>query len=445
MLSNNTDYQNNLLNRLAYCDLKKGMWKSGDDLITVLNENGYKQLADELSLANMKSLKIRDYTNNNDASGFVAIAFEDYYTGECGMSFRGTENLPEIIPDFLSYIKGNENVINKQIDMIDNISTAMTGDSHQVQEAIDFYKKNRNENGSNFLYGHSKGGELASEVFSENYYDIKQVHVINPQPILWTSLTPEQIKVFNSDKFDATVVNGDLVWLLGGVPYSVRIIENNKTGDKFFSPHDLTSAKYNDDTGMAIIEDYPYIEYIPQGLFGAVATVMMSCAQVGYTIGKELWLAIEELQEFLVKKVPEAAQKTYELVVLMYEKTKDFVSEVKHNINDFIGKMGYAVKTWYNNNFNAGYTYFLAHPHIVVDTYKLQRYAERLQAVNNRVSKLDSRLDNLYWKVGLKDLWSLMQADMLTGYSWRITRCVSYLNDTASDFEKVESELQRSL
>ena len=122
--------------------------------------------------------------------------------------------------------------------------------------------------------------------------------------------------------------------------------------------------------------------------------------------------------------------------------------EYRESVNEFRAycyKLVTRVDKWYNKTLDTAKNTAYSNPHIVVDTYKLQRYAERLQAVNNRVSKLDSRLDNLYWKVGLKDLWSLMQADMLTGYSWRITRCVSYLNDTASDFEKVESELQRSL
>ena len=38
-----------------------------------------------------------------------------------------------------------------------------------------------------------------------------------------------------------------------------------------------------------------------------------------------------------------------------------------------------------------------------------------------------------------------MQADLLTGYSWRLQRAASYLNDTAFDFEKAENELVNSL
>ena len=61
--------------------------------------------------------------------------------------------------------------------------------------------------------------------------------------------------------------------------------------------------------------------------------------------------------------------------------------------------------------------------------------------VNRCISNLDGRMDSLYWRVGLLDLWNLMQADILTGYSWRLSRCASYLSDTATDFVNAENDL----
>lgn len=75
---------------------------------------------------------------------------------------------------------------------------------------------------------------------------------------------------------------------------------------------------------------------------------------------------------------------------------------------------------------------------IVVDTYKLNQYAQRISTVNGRITRLDRRLDNLYTRVGLLGLWNLMQADALTCYSWRLLRCQSYLQQTATDFESAE-------
>lgn len=75
---------------------------------------------------------------------------------------------------------------------------------------------------------------------------------------------------------------------------------------------------------------------------------------------------------------------------------------------------------------------------IIVDTYKLNQYAQRISAVNSRINSLDRRIDALYSRVGLLDLWNLMQSDILICYSWRLLRCQSYLEQTALDFEGTE-------
>lgn len=78
---------------------------------------------------------------------------------------------------------------------------------------------------------------------------------------------------------------------------------------------------------------------------------------------------------------------------------------------------------------------------LIVDTGKLNKYADRISSVNSRINQLDYRLNSLYWQVGLLDLFKLIQADALTGYSWRLYRCQNYLIQTASDFNQVEQEL----
>lgn len=79
-----------------------------------------------------------------------------------------------------------------------------------------------------------------------------------------------------------------------------------------------------------------------------------------------------------------------------------------------------------------------------VDTYKLTQYAQRLSRVNSRIANLDRRLDSLYWRVGLVGLWNLIIADSLTGYSWRLDRCKSYLEQTALEYDVVERYLSYS-
>ena len=78
-------------------------------------------------------------------------------------------------------------------------------------------------------------------------------------------------------------------------------------------------------------------------------------------------------------------------------------------------------------------------------TVALREYATRLANVNRRLSNLDYRLDRLYYKVSLSDLITIIQANYIVGYSWKITRCINYLNNTASDFENVERTIASRL
>lgn len=81
---------------------------------------------------------------------------------------------------------------------------------------------------------------------------------------------------------------------------------------------------------------------------------------------------------------------------------------------------------------------------IIVNTYMLKQYANRIVEVNSRITRLDWRMKSLYSQVGLLGLWNLIQGDCLTGYSWKLLRCQTYLSQTAIDFEAVEKNLQFS-
>lgn len=78
---------------------------------------------------------------------------------------------------------------------------------------------------------------------------------------------------------------------------------------------------------------------------------------------------------------------------------------------------------------------------IKINTSSMKQYASRIGTVNARVVRLNNRIKDLYTKVGLVGLYNLIQADALTGYSWRLSRAQSYLNQTALDFESVENQL----
>lgn len=169
-------------------------------------------------------------------------------------------------------------------------------------------------------------------------------------------------------------------------------------------------------------------------VFGLKTVVMTVVAVVVAIVAVIVVAVVAELVYDLVMAVVDTI---CEAVAKAYNWAKEKYQQFKETVKSFINK----AKNWFKNNFNTGYKYATANPQIKVDTYKLRYYASRIYDVNRRISNLDGRLDSLYWSVGLLDLWKLLQADLMTGYSWRLVRCASYLNDTASDFEATETEL----
>ncbi len=150
---------------------------------------------------------------------------------------------------------------------------------------------------------------------------------------------------------------------------------------------------------------------------------------VKYAVGLTLDY-IEETIKICIDKIIEFGNKCKEL-------TERIVSDINTIINNF--------RDWFDSVFNYGVKYANDNPVFVVETNKLRSYAQRINAVNSRISNLDSRLDQLYWKVNLWSLGNLIAADALTGYSYRLRRCVSYLNETADDLDNIENNLVGSL
>ena len=436
MMKNYTDKQNHVLNDLAYANII-GEYTPGQKLIDLVPEEYAKRLKE----AGLENLEIVDYANNNGSgshSGFCAIAFRNPETGERGMSYRGTENLDKI--------KEGAN----QVDMMDNVHTALTGESAQKKEALEFFERNKSPYGDNYLYGHSKGGELASEVYVEYYNEIRQMHIINPQPINPSQLNKKQREALQSNKVDVVIIDGDTVHSLGEWPFSennTRIIKNNGSKGGFFGPHQLESAKIEGDNYE--IEENPFANYPDQKTFNKIVRPIVTAAQKGCLPRSGIFLyTLASIYTFVIRDIPNAIE-TFKEAVINVVKTiievKEKFEEFVKGFNEFVQTTVTKLKNWINSKLNSGYKQAIANPQITIDTYKLRDYAQRLQRINGRISRLDGRLDSLYWKVGLLDLWNLMQADILTGYSWRLNRCSSYLNDTASDFEYAESALLNNL
>ena len=77
-----------------------------------------------------------------------------------------------------------------------------------------------------------------------------------------------------------------------------------------------------------------------------------------------------------------------------------------------------------------------------VDTSRLEYFADRLDTVNRRLNSLDGRIDRLYYRCGLLELFKLMSADAGISYSNRLKKCADYLRNTQKDLENTETRIQ---
>ena len=141
-----------------------------------------------------------------------------------------------------------------------------------------------------------------------------------------------------------------------------------------------------------------------------------------------------ELVEKIVAMVVDTAVEIYQMAVEAAEKFKQFVAQ---KLREF--------KEWCQKTFNAGYKYASQHTCIQIDTDKMRQYGAILREVNRKLNEIDRRMDRLYRSLKLGDQAKLMRADIRTGYSLRLGRCASYLEDTASEFATVESNLIKIL
>lgn len=96
---------------------------------------------------------------------------------------------------------------------------------------------------------------------------------------------------------------------------------------------------------------------------------------------------------------------------------------------------------------SVGYKYATANPYIVIDTGKMETYANQLRSLSRRSKKLDKNMNSLYWHLGIEwdtiaNLGDLLRVGIGLDFASRLDKCADYLNSTADDFNNVERDLQ---
>lgn len=136
---------------------------------------------------------------------------------------------------------------------------------------------------------------------------------------------------------------------------------------------------------------------------------------------------------FVISKVLKAKDIDFDLKKF-WDSTEDKINSIP-NVSKKEGIKEPQIKKNNKTNVTAGNT-------LIVDTNKLRLYADRLESVNRRLATLDKKMNELYTKVGVVDLFYLIQADLMTSYSKKIHKCGIYLDSTANAFEFTERQVK---
>lgn len=498
------DLQLRAFTQIAYMDLEnkyeeKSIPKNTPVKLSELLSDKQKQTLIDLGIPEYEidSWSIAAIHNTNDSNGFYACVIETS-PGHAAVGFRGSEEMNEL-----------GNVMNDWVEAdIGLVNSTCTNQQAEVDRFLQDKKDLLNKYDYLAMTGHSLGGNLSeyATIVSGRYGlddNIKQcVSLDGPgfsdEFILKYRKEIEQM----SDKmthyrwsFVGTMLND-----LPGVDYHYVSVSNeaNALDNEEFnaiSRHSTKFLDYDSDTGMFLPGEQDTlskitsvisegIDHMPPIVGDVLVTVVgsiwigamwakeqifdekwnLTTTGVAIIGGSAIAIAIIGIPEVItalltvvvatlaVLAVAIVFELVYDLVLTVIDALCDAVEqiykwgkEIVDELRDATIKFVNGLKDWFNKNFNNGYMYAEAHPCVKLDTQRLRTYAQRLSNVNRKIITLDRRLDSLYWQVGLRDLWNLLQADILTGYSWRLVRCSGYLNDTASDYESVEKSLFNSL
>lgn len=479
---------------IDYCKAHRTDSAPLNELISTSECEKLKKLG--ITDAEINSWKISGVHNTNAQNGFYACIIETS-SGEAAVGFRGSESMDDL-----------SNVTNDWVGAdIGLVNSTCTNQQEEVERFLQKYQEKLNAYDSVAMAGHSLGGNLAEYATIVSYKygiedNIKQcISMDGP------GFSNEFIEKYRDqiEKMSDVMYHprwsfvGTMLNDLPGVEYQYVEVSNDANAldeNKYNAAtrHDTKYLVYDENGNLvegeqdllskitSVISEG--IDHLPSPIGNALIT-LVGGIWISLTWAKENfidqdgnltptgWAAIAGAAGLItvvglntviatvvavvvavlaVIVVAVVAELVYDLVVAVadivckaaaeaFNWAKEKYQQFKESVKSFVDK----AKNWFKNNFNSGYKYAKTHPQIKVDTYKLRDYASRINAVNRRISNLDQRMDSLYWRVGLLDLWNLMQADLMTGFSWRLLRAASYMSDTASDFDAIETELVNSL
>lgn len=292
--------------------LKKYILQTNPDIIepTEIQHRYIRKL-----LGNLISLKLDKVVDNNGVGkdGLYGLALRDENSGAVGFAFRGTENFTDSFGQLLGI--GSP-------DQGDNIIEALDGDSPQIKSAKEFVSGEGFEENKKYLYGFSKGGNIAmsllrdeNKIFGNAENKFEHCFVFNPFPIKLNEV--EDLETFH-DKIDALVSLYDPVHLIRDmrllgdkVRHCFSRKPNTDIGDEFSTGHSNRAIEYNIDDSAKVCND---TRMIKKSEFH-IASLLMKAVNFTLKVLDVLPKTKEEVLKYLIEKYNEFVE---------YEKAKRY-------------------------------------------------------------------------------------------------------------------------
>jgi|GEM_PF-1502284 len=453
-----THEENYLLLELSYIDLNKGWLKEAETgrnltLVEIVNKakadpsinaerrQSIEQFAEKLEKKpKLHDITIIDYENHNKfgpatgetESGFVGYALADS-KGNKGFLFRGTE-------------------WDDSTDMIDNISSGLTGNSAQVEYAKCFFDRHATSVGLNSILGHSKGGNVSGEVYVDRLDWNVKAYIVNGQPIYMDDLTEEQLAAIRGDNYTFIVHEGDIVSSLGETDYIDLMIPIKEDSWDFFYPHSLDSVAFDEHGNFVSSRKPTFVDYMLQGnlqvkllMGGSLLGLSIIAAQAvaqRYTYEVVKWLSrisiaierkLDEVAAYFQQQAIKVINNMIQLAHDAREKLKTWFNEAVQTVKSFVASI--------RARFRSGVSHALYSEHIELRTAQLRDLAFRLQRAQQRAQRIDSRLNDLAYLARLDKKLAVAWVDIGFDYSSDLRKLAEYLHIAADNFDRSERTL----
>jgi len=264
------------------------------------------------------------------------------------------------------------------------------------------------------------------------------VHVINAQPINPYNLSLEQIKAFWSGKYDAVDIEGDMVSKIGIEIYPVRYAKCKEGCYGFIESHNTSSAEFDNGKYMEITH---LTRFASQVVLQSLLVLLVMSIQKKYTYIRTLLLEEEKIYALTINE----AQKAVMAIRNLYDRYNIVWNQYKNQVENFLNHVSYTIRYSLDKDFRETCNYLNANQFIQVNTDNLRNYSQQLGRISNRINNLDARIGNLKKEAVIMNPLYINRSVSVTSENYKIKKIISYLNDTASEFEMMEKEIQKTI